>query len=671
MPNQPLISGEHELISEFNPLHGLFLEPGMPFDNYDIQDNSINMFENQDSNPQLINSLNDSNNQSAPILSNNPNSENYIENENDAFEILNILNNESDNDTENNNLDQETNKFKSYFEFLENIKSSNNNEKIKCICGSELSSRKTFSNHKNTCKSIRNIILEYNNYSIKFLPQTHDYLVATKSVSTIGNFENWFKDLNSTNHKYVIKSSHFNSKVNKTYKNIKCHAFEVKKCDFQINAIVTGENINFTLIGYHNHSSDAVYTDKAGNETSLLLKNSRLDEDVKEKLLNYFYQGYAPTKALEKLKFDSENYMEDSKYRSRIPYLRTVYYLFEKERIINFGSAEISETALKNFENEFKDRICLKYKQNNENQWIIAYCSKIMIGSIKSREISKYIVCIDSTGGMDRSSGHLFNLVIPGPTGGLSIGMFVTFSESKSDIKNGLLLLKEIWENNGINNFEPVCFMSDDCAAQIGALSEIFPNSITLLCQFHVVQALWRWLQSNELKKNRMQIINRFRKAMYKDNFSQNKQKLFTEISGNEKLTKHFEKVFKKEQWFASVFRKNYNLLGVDTNNLVERSFLNIKQKFLERNKVYNCIQLIQQIVLQYDKLTEIKMIDFIHSRKQYIYKAFKKADRSQVKLLCKNIIEADINQHQVLFDTFESQTFTDQADNFIDNDDF
>ena len=138
----------------------------------------------------------------------------------------------------------------------------------------------------------------------------------------------------------------------------------------------------------------------------------------------------------------------------------------------------------------------VKYQQNTENKWIIAFCSKIMLGTIKRKDISEKIVCINSSGGMDRTSGHLFNLVIPGPTGSLSIGMFISFSECKTDIKIGLELLKHIWEENFITNFCPKYFMSDDCAAQIGAVTEAFEPS-RIFHPFHVLNAMWKWLSSN------------------------------------------------------------------------------------------------------------------------------------------------------------------------------
>ena len=136
------------------------------------------------------------------------------------FDIFNILNLESDNESDFDNIDPETDKFKIYFIFLERVKLFKSTESVKCICNSTLSSKKTFSNHKKTCESIKKIMYEHNNYVMKFLPPNYDYILTIKSMITNGNFEKWFADLNSSTHKYLIKSSHYNSKFNCSYKTI-------------------------------------------------------------------------------------------------------------------------------------------------------------------------------------------------------------------------------------------------------------------------------------------------------------------------------------------------------------------------------------------------------------------------------------------------------------------
>lgn len=45
--------------------------------------------------------------------------------------------------------------------------------------------------------------------------------------------------------------------------------------------------------------------------------------------------------------------------------------------------------------------------------------------------------------------------------------------------------------------------MTDDSAPEKKALKSVWPESLQLLCQFHVAQAEWRWLFSNsEVQKD-------------------------------------------------------------------------------------------------------------------------------------------------------------------------
>ena len=210
-------------------------------------------------------------------------------------------------------------------------------------------------------------------------------------------------------------------------------------------------------------------------------------------MIELFYKGFTPSNALMHLKESNENYMLDSKNREIIPNLNDVYYLFKKEKSINFGNAIIKQNDIIKLKTDFNDVLKINYELH-ENNFIIALCTKKMLGSLSIHQISSRIICIDASGGMDRSSGHLFNLVIPGPVGALSVGMFITFSETAQAIEKGLNLLKNIWVSNNVvrPDFSPISFMSDDCTAQIKSLNKVFPSSRVLLCQFYIKNALWK-----------------------------------------------------------------------------------------------------------------------------------------------------------------------------------
>ena len=54
-----------------------------------------------------------------------------------------------------------------------------------------------------------------------------------------------------------------------------------------------------------------------------------------------------------------------------------------------------------------------------------------------------------------------------------------------------------------------------------------------------------------------------------------------------------------------------------------------IKEKFLDRNKTYNSLHLIETISSEYESFIYLKLIDFINGREKYIYNFFKDYDRN------------------------------------------
>jgi MULE transposase domain len=51
--------------------------------------------------------------------------------------------------------------------------------------------------------------------------------------------------------------------------------------------------------------------------------------------------------------------------------------------------------------------------------------------------------------------------------------------------------MKELWSDF---KFSIACFMTDDSKALKSALKMIWPEVIQLLCQCHVMSAVWNWL---------------------------------------------------------------------------------------------------------------------------------------------------------------------------------
>ena len=155
----------------------------------------------------------------------------------------------------------------------------------------------------------------------------------------------------------------------------------------------------------------------------------------------------------------------------------------------------MGELEILNLVENNRNLLEIKYEKL-QNFYIAAFCTLTVLCALTKKEISSNIICVDSSGGMDHTQGRLFNLVIPSPAGSLSLGMIATFSETQFCIEKGLILSKSIWvENNAVgNDFGSKYFMSDNCTAQISENKSVFNNCREFLCEFHILNAMWKWL---------------------------------------------------------------------------------------------------------------------------------------------------------------------------------
>ena len=108
---------------------------------------------------------------------------------------------------------------------------------------------------------------------------------------------------------------------------------------------------------------------------------------------------------------------------------------------------------------------------------------------------------------------------------------------------------KNQWpKNHNISNL-----MTDDCTAERNALNRNWPRSKQLQCQFHVLQAFLKWLQTKQnLKNSRQELINLLKKVVYQ----KNREKIITDIAEFRKMADlnciddHAEKLLRKSKNF-------------------------------------------------------------------------------------------------------------------------
>ena len=88
------------------------------------------------------------------------------------------------------------------------------------------------------------------------------------------------------------------------------------------------------------------------------------------------------------------------------------------------------------------------------------------------------------------------------------LGIILTSDEQESTLVQGFEMLKSLLPNNAFFGRSATLgsqvIMTDNCDELRNALRETWPKSTLLLCVFHVLQQVWRWLyeKAHGISKN-------------------------------------------------------------------------------------------------------------------------------------------------------------------------
>lgn len=147
--------------------------------------------------------------------------------------------------------------------------------------------------------------------------------------------------------------------------------------------------------------------------------------------------------------------------------------------------------------------------------------------------------------------------------------------------------------------------MTDNCEELHDSLAYNWPDATLLLCIFHILQQVWRWLYESchgISKTDRVIIMALFRNVIYAnsiDNYVSAYSALFESnmIQKYKNCAKYFEDLCNISERWALSFRNDMLTRGSNTNNYIEAQFLVIKDSLLKRQRQYN-------INMLFDKLT-------------------------------------------------------------------
>jgi hypothetical protein len=256
-----------------------------------------------------------------------------------------------------------------------------------------------------------------------------------------------------------------------------------------------------------------------------------------------------------------------------------------------------------------------------DGQMIVAIVTPLMYRVHQLVNHSGEMVFMDATGNVDRSNCRVFLLLTHSCVGGLPLGVFITTSESQSTVKAALQLLQNMVGDVGFfgqGKRGPQIFMTDDCKAEQGALKEVFPQSATLLCAFHVLQAFWRyvWDSKNGVSLAERPHIFHLVKDMLYANSTMDLETKYEAAVRDDKLKKHpkvlayVQHMFGRRHLWALCHRKDLLVRGNNTNNFCETGMRVLKDRVLNRTKAFNVQQLIDFVSTRMELYYERRCVD-------------------------------------------------------------
>lgn len=386
----------------------------------------------------------------------------------------------------------------------------------------------------------------------------------------------------------------------------------------------------------------------------------RPNAELKDMFLKLFHKGHSPSSALQCLKTDLQeefglDYYKAAADGARCPNVQWAYHLYYSHFSKAYGSPNGEEMlkSLQQFIDEYNtstNSVCAAMEMLDD-QVVVAVATPLMKRVLTHLKSSGEIMFIDSGGCMDRHNSRVFLMLAPSVAGALPIGVLITSSESQPCISKALQIYKKIIPENSFagrgSEVGPKIGMSDQSGSERGALGIEFPFITLLLCIFHVLQAMWKylWLKAHKvLDSERTYIFGMFKECVYASkeaDFEASFSKMLDDpvVSKNSTLTTHLEELRGKKHEWALCFRQHLLIRGHHTNNYSESNIRAMKDQVLNRTKAFSITQLFDYIVTKLDRYFERRITEVINNRTpNYTASRYFIEEKKLIPLSCQKI---------------------------------
>jgi hypothetical protein len=245
---------------------------------------------------------------------------------------------------------------------------------------------------------------------------------------------------------------------------------------------------------------------------------------------------------------------------------------------------------------------------------------------------SSELAFIDSSSNMEELNLRVFIVCTHSVAGALPLGILIVSDERTATLVQGFTLLKNCMGENAFfcrQSLGPMVIMTDNCSELRDALKIVWPESRLLLCIFHLMQQVWRWLYE---KKNgihadhRQEILSLMKSIIYAEteDISERTDDLL-EHSLLEKYpnaAKYLGDVLEFKESWALAYRTGLPVRGNNTNNYVEAQFLVIKDELLNRVREYNVVGLVDKLTINLEEHYMTKLLSIADGSFDGVYSA-------------------------------------------------
>lgn len=261
--------------------------------------------------------------------------------------------------------------------------------------------------------------------------------------------------------------------------------------------------------------------------------------------------------------------------------------------------------------------------------------------------MAKEIVFSDTTSSCDAGHHAVTFLHTPCAAGAAPLGVFITQGQSEEVYKEAFLLLKNEFPAAFNGEGLPKFFMTDHSQAEMNAIQAVWPLCTVLLCIFHVLQAVWRWLwesKHNIPENKRVEYFNNFKNilhAPHKNGANEMYENCISceqEFPGWVQYVKYNWQL--KEKWCLCY--RDHQVRGSHTNNFSESAIRVMKDQVLSRVKAFNLISLIDFVCTALEKVYTTRFTEFSNFRQRQSLIFFKRCLKKTAYLKKSDIEQLD-----------------------------